>query len=96
MTRRCQITGKVRQVGNKVSHANNKTKRRFNPNIRDMRVFSESLKRFVSLKVTPAGLRTIEHTGGLDAWLLKQTPSKMDAKLRKVREQVKEAGKASK
>jgi large subunit ribosomal protein L28 len=96
MTRRCQITGKVRQVGHKVSHANNKTKRRFNPNIRDSRVYSESLKRFVSLKITPNGLRTIEHNGGLDAWLLKQTPSKLDVKLRKVREQVKEAAKAAK
>lgn len=96
MTRRCQITGKVRQVGNKVSHANNKTKRLFNPNIRDARVFSETLKRFVAIKVTANGLRTIEHTGGLDAWLLKQTPSKLDAKLRKVREQVKDAGKAAK
>jgi len=96
MTRQCQITGKIRQVGNKVSHANNKTKRLFNPNIRDMRVYSESLKRFVSLKITSAGMRTIEHTGGLDAWLLKQTPSKMDAKLRKVREQVKEVAKAAK
>ncbi len=95
MTRRCQITGKLRQVGNKVSHANNKTKRRFSPNIRDARVFSETLKRFVSLKITPAGLRTIEHNGGLDAWLLKQTPSKMDAKLRKVRDQVKDAQKAA-
>lgn len=96
MSRRCQITGKTRQVGNKVSHANNKTKRQFHPNIRENRVYSETLKRFVALKVTPAGLRTIEHNGGLDSWLLKQTPSKMDAKLRKIREQVKEAGKAAK
>lgn len=96
MTRRCQITGKQRQVGNKVSHANNKTKRRFNPNIRDARIYSETLKRFVAVKVTAHGLRTIEHTGGLDAWLLKQTPSKLDTKLRKVRDQVKEAGKAAK
>ena len=95
MTRRCQITGKTRQVGHKVSHANNKTKRRFNPNIRDARAYSESLKRFVSLKVTSAGLRTIEHNGGLDTWLLKQTPSKLDARLRKIREQVQEAAKAA-
>lgn len=88
MTRQCQITGKLRQVGNKVSHANNKTKRRFNPNIRDMRVYSESLKRFISIKITAAGMRTLEHNGGLDAWLVKQTPSKMDPKLRKIREQV--------
>lgn len=96
MTRRCQITNKVRQVGNKVSHANNKTKRLFKPNIRDARIYSETLKRFVAVKVTANGLRTIEHNGGLDAWLVKQTPSKLDAKLRKVREQVKEAGKAAK
>jgi large subunit ribosomal protein L28 len=96
MTRQCQITGKIRQVGNKVSHANNKTKRRFNPNIRDARVYSETLKRFFSLKITAAGMRTIEHNGGLDAWLLKQTPSKLDTRLRKVREQLKEAGSAAK
>ena len=96
MTRQCQITGKVRQVGNKVSHANNKTKRLFKPNIRDARIYSETLKRFVSVKLTANGMRTVEHSGGLDAWLLKQTPSKMDTKLRKIRDQVKEAGKAAK
>lgn len=95
MTRRCQISGKIRQVGHKVSHANNKSKRRFNPNIRSARVFSESLKRFVSIKVTPNGLRTIEHNGGLDAWLMSQAPSKLDSRLRKVREQVADAAKAS-
>ncbi|MBU6235353.1 MAG: 50S ribosomal protein L28 [Alphaproteobacteria bacterium] len=96
MSRTCQVTGKKRQIGHKVSHANNKTKRTFNTNLRSARLFSESLKRYVSMKVTANGLRTIEHNGGIDGWLLSQTPSKLSTTLRKVREQVAEATKAAK
>lgn len=96
MSRTCQVTGKKRQIGHKVSHANNKTKRVFNTNLRTVRMFSESLQRYVAMKVSANGQRTIEHNGGFDAWLLSQTPSKLTTTLRKVREQVQEAAKAAK
>lgn len=96
MSRRCQVTGKMRSIGNKVSHANNKTKRVFNPNIRSARLYSDALKRFVTLKLTAAGMRTVEHNGGIDTWLLSQTPTSLDARLRKMREQVEAAAKAAK
>ena len=63
MARVCQITGKKPQTGNNVSHANNKTKRRFLPNLQNRRFWIESEKRFISLRVTTAGLRTIDKKG---------------------------------
>lgn len=88
MSRRCSITGKGVLVGNSVSHANNKTKRRFLPNVKDTGVYSEALGRWISVRLSVNGLRTIEHNGGLDAWLMKTAPSKMDAVLRPLRNQV--------
>ena len=63
MSRTCQVTGKKPQVGNKVSHANNKTKRRFLPNIQEHRFWLESEKRFVKLKVSAHGMRIIDKRG---------------------------------
>ncbi len=88
MSRRCVVTGKAVMSGNNVSHANNRTRRRFLPNIQDTSVFSESLGRQVKLKVTAAGLRTIEHNGGFDKWVLSIAPTKVDPSLKKVRSQV--------
>ncbi|MDD2860890.1 MAG: 50S ribosomal protein L28 [Acidiphilium sp.] len=75
MTRRCEITGKSVLTGNNVSHANNKSRRRFLPNLQDSSVQSEALGHSVKLRVTPRGLSTIEHKGGLDAFLL-TTPNR--------------------
>jgi large subunit ribosomal protein L28 len=75
MTRRCEITGKSVLSGNNVSHANNKTRRRFLPNLQESSLQSEALGVSVRLRVTPRGLSTIEHKGGLDAFLL-TTPSR--------------------
>lgn len=75
MTRRCDITGKSVLSGNNVSHANNKSRRRFLPNLQDSSLQSEALGHAVRLKVTPRGLSTIEHKGGLDAFLL-ATPNR--------------------
>lgn len=88
MARTCEVTGKKRLIGNSVSHANNKTKRVYNVNLRSARMYSETLKRYVSMKITASGLRTIEHKGGVDAWLLDQAPSALDTRLRKIREQL--------
>ena len=63
MARVCQVTGKKPMVGNNVSHANNKTKRRFLPNLQNRRFFVESENRWVSLRLTTAGLRTIDKNG---------------------------------
>ncbi len=90
MSRRCAVTGKGVMTGNTVSHANNKTRRRFLPNLQEVSLFSEALKRDVRIRVSTHGLRTIEHRGGLDAYLISTTPSKLEADMRKLRKQVAE------
>jgi ribosomal protein L28 len=72
MARRCELTGKGVMVGNNVSHALNRTRRRFLPNLLNVTLLSETLNRPVKLRVSAAALRTVEHRGGLDAFLLKQ------------------------
>ena len=69
MARVCELTGKGRQVGNNVSHANNKTKRTFLPNLQNVTLLSEALDKSVKLRVSTHGLRSVEHVGGLDNWL---------------------------
>ncbi|MCX7930981.1 MAG: 50S ribosomal protein L28 [Rhodovarius sp.] len=70
MARRCSITGKGVLTGNNVSHANNKTRRRFLPNLQEQSFYSDILGTSVQLRLTVHGIRTIEHNGGLDAFLL--------------------------
>jgi large subunit ribosomal protein L28 len=70
MARRCSLTGKGVLTGNNVSHANNKTRRRFLPNIRSRRLYSEALGETVRVRIAASTLRTIEKQGGLDAFLL--------------------------
>ena len=71
MARVCQVTGKAPMVGNNVSHANNKTKRRFLPNLCDVTLISDALGQRYRLRVSAAALRSVEHRGGLDAFLIK-------------------------
>ncbi len=75
MSRRCEMTGKGVLTGNNVSHANNKSRRRYLPNLQDTSVLSDVLGTSVRIRVTTHGLRTIEHNGGLDAFLL-TTPNR--------------------
>lgn len=96
MSRRCMVTGKSVMSGNNVSHAQNKTRRKFLPNIQDISVFSETLKRNIKLRASANGIRTIEHKGGLDRWLLGTAKTKLDPKLRKVRAEIEKAQAASK
>ena len=70
MARRCMLTGKGVMTGNNVSHANNKTRRRFLPNLRRQRLYSETLGESIRLRITTHALRTVEHRGGLDGFLL--------------------------
>ncbi|QDO97455.1 50S ribosomal protein L28 [Ferrovibrio terrae] len=71
MARRCEVTGKGVQSGNNVSHANNKTRRRFLPNLHVVSLISEVLGRDITLRVSSHGLRSVEHNGGIDNWLIK-------------------------
>lgn len=81
MSRRCAITGKGVLVGNNVSHANNKTKRRFLPNLQETSLMSEALGRMVRLRLSTNGIRTIEFHGGLDAFLMRTPAAKLDKKI---------------
>jgi large subunit ribosomal protein L28 len=82
------VTGKGVMSGNNVSHAQNKSRRKFLPNIQDMNIFSEVLGRNIKLRVSVDGLRTLEHKGGLDAWLLGTAVTKIDPALRTIRSQI--------
>ncbi len=91
MARRCPITRKGVQTGNNVSHAHNKTRRRFLPNLQMTSLMSEALGGPIRLRVTPHGVRTIEHKGGLDAFLLSTRDSKLSVEARRLKRRVKRA-----
>ncbi len=91
MSRICELTGKGRLVGNNVSHANNKTKRTFLPNLQNVTLMSESLQRGVKLRVSTHGLRSVEHNGGLDNWLAKTSDEKLSLKARRLKREIKKA-----
>jgi large subunit ribosomal protein L28 len=88
MSRICELTGKGRQVGHNVSHANNKTKRTFLPNLQNVTLISDALGRQVRLRVSTAGLRSVEHVGGLDNWLAKTGDEKLSLKARRLKREI--------
>jgi large subunit ribosomal protein L28 len=88
MSRICELTGKGRQVGHNVSHANNKTKRTFLPNLQDVTLISDSLGRSVRLRVSMNGLRSVEHVGGLDNWLLKSKDDSLSLRARRLKREI--------
>jgi large subunit ribosomal protein L28 len=88
MSRICELTGKRRQVGHNVSHANNKTKRVFLPNLQNVTLISEALERSVSFRVSTHGLRSVEHVGGLDNWLIKTGEDKLSLKARRLKREI--------
>ncbi|MBB5692550.1 50S ribosomal protein L28 [Roseomonas sp. GCM10028921] len=97
MSRRCGITGKGVLTGNNVSHANNKTRRRFLPNLQQTSFFSDVLGTSIQLRLSTRGIRTVEHNGGLDAFLL-GTPDRalpVEAKVLKRRIEKAQAKKAA-
>jgi large subunit ribosomal protein L28 len=91
MARRCMVTGKGALVGNNVSHANNKTKRRFLPNLQVATLLSDVLGQGVRMRLTTRGLKTVEHAGGLDAWLAKTPDAKLDKDMRRLKARVEKA-----
>jgi len=88
MSRMCELTGKAVLVGNNVSHANNKTKRRFLPNLCVVTLISDSLGQRFRLRVSANALRTVEHRGGLDAFLLKSGEEGLSQRARLLRRQI--------
>jgi len=91
MARRCGVSGKGVQAGNNVSHAHNKTRRRFLPNLQTVSLMSEVLGRTVRLRLAANTLRTIEHKGGLDAYLMGASGSKLTVEASKIKKQIKKA-----
>jgi large subunit ribosomal protein L28 len=94
MARRCGITGKGVQVGNNVSHANNKTKRRFMPNLQTTRLLSDALGQQVRLRLSVNAIRTIEHNGGLDSYLLAMADNKLPTDARRLKRRIEKAAAA--
>ena len=88
MSRRCALTEKGVQSGHKVSHSNRKTKRKFLPNLHNVTLISDVLGRSVRLRVTSHGLHSVEHNGGLDAWLMKSSASDLSAPAAKLKRDI--------
>ncbi|MGX9357113.1 50S ribosomal protein L28 [Roseobacteraceae bacterium S113] len=95
MSRVCELTGKGPMTGNNVSHANNKTRRRFLPNLNDTTLQSEVLGRGVKLRISAAALRSVDHRGGLDKFLAKAKDSELSANALKVKKEIMKAQAAS-
>ena len=88
MAKRCQITGKGVMTGNNVSHANNRTRRRFLPNLQQTTMMSEILGRKVSLRVTTNAIRTVEKHGGLDSFLLQARNAELADEARALKREI--------
>jgi len=91
MAKKCALTGTGPQYGNNVSHSNRKTRRRFVPNIQHISMLSDALGRKVTLRLTVATLRTVDHNGGLDAFLLSTSSNKLTYEARTLKRQIKKA-----
>ena len=90
MARRCAVTGKGVQVGHNVSHANNKTKRRFLPNLQQISVLSDTLGS-IRLRISAAAIRTIEHKGGINSFLRATPDRKLSPEIRRLKRRVEQA-----
>ena len=88
MAKRCQITGKTVMSGNNVSHANNRTRRRFLPNLQVTRMHSEVLDRKVNLRVSTSAMRTVEKHGGLDAFLMQARNAELAVEARELKREI--------
>jgi len=91
MSRRCELTGKGPMSGNNVSHAKNRTRRRFLPNLNEMSLISETLGRSFKLRISAAALRTVDHRGGLDAFLAKAKDEDLSDSALKIKKEIKKA-----
>jgi len=91
MSRRCDLTGKSVLTGNSVSHAHNKTRRRFLPNLQKTSLMSEALGTMVRVRLSASALRTVEHRGGLDAFLLDTRDADLTTEFRRLKKRIKKA-----
>lgn len=96
MSRRCELTGKAVQTGHVVSHSNHKTKTRFLPNLSNVTLISDVLQRKIRFRVATSALRSVEHRGGLDAFLVKASDSELSPGARAIKREIlkKQAGAA--
>ncbi|MGA8321347.1 MAG: 50S ribosomal protein L28 [Xanthobacteraceae bacterium] len=88
MAWRCELTGKNRQIGHRVSHSNRKTKRQFKPNLLNVTLMSDVLSRRVRLRISANALKTVDHRGGLDAFLLKAKDTELSPRVLELKRQV--------
>ncbi|MBX6424326.1 MAG: 50S ribosomal protein L28 [Variibacter sp.] len=88
MSRRCDLTGKAAQTGHKVSHSNRKTKRRFLPNLCNVTMMSDTLGRSFRLRISANALKSIDHRGGLDAFLAKAKDSELSPRALEIKRQI--------
>ena len=91
MSRRCELTGKGVMTGNNVSHAKNKTRRRFLPNLNDVTLASETLGQAFRFRISAHAIRSVDHRGGLDAFLAKASDAELSAKALKVKKDIAKA-----
>src|SRR5262245_3060749 len=91
MSRRCELSGKNAQVGHLVSHSQIKTKRRFMPNLCDVTLISDTLNRSFRLRISAHALRSVEHRGGLDAYLMKAADDELSFKARRLKRDIAKA-----
>jgi large subunit ribosomal protein L28 len=95
MSRRCDLTGKSALVGHKVSHSNIKTKRRFLPNLLNVTMISDALGRSVKLRISANALKTVDHRGGLDAFLMRAPDDELSPKALELKRQIKKKRQAA-
>ncbi|MBL4928906.1 50S ribosomal protein L28 [Fuscibacter oryzae] len=91
MSRVCELTGKGPMSGNTISHANNKTRRRFLPNLNEVTLISDVLGKAFKLRVSAAGLRTVDHRGGLDAFLAKAKDDELSVAAQQIKKDIAKA-----
>lgn len=91
MSRVCELTGKGPMSGNTVSHANNKSRRRFLPNLNEVTLISDTLGKSFQLRISAAALRTVDHRGGLDAFLAKSKDDELSTNALKIKREIEKA-----
>ena len=94
MSRRCELTGKGAQVGHKVSHSNIKTKRRFLPNLLNVTLISDTLGRSVRLRISANALKSVDHRGGLDGFLMKAKDDELSVRALELKRQIQKKSKS--
>ena len=88
MSKECEISGKKPMTGNNVSHANNRTKRRFIPNLQNVKLYSGTLQKYINLNITVRTMKTVEKNGGLDSYLIKTSNRNLADSAIKIKKQI--------